>query len=217
MKTRILTLLSLLLYLPLQHLTAQNTPPTSRYSLQLDFGRAKTFHYNAPVFLILFYEGSIVEKQFARTAPDYLLSVAYDVDTKNSIKIGYGFSQYRFYEKGLSDVGDGSAFYPYEILWTFKYFQSVLGYRHLLSTAGPISPFLQSEIIGEYLFKKYYTVNKLGVAVKFGVGTLLRLSKHWSADLNAFYKTGITRYNPLPYPKYIPYSYGLQAGLNYRF
>ncbi len=72
---------------------AQDEYPPKKYSIQLTNGIAKTFHYNDPVSISACTEGCPADEQKASIGTIIDLHVYRTFNSKNSFKLGIGFSE----------------------------------------------------------------------------------------------------------------------------
>jgi len=184
-----------------------------KYSIQIDYGISNTLHYNQPVNVSFCEEGCYPEVQKPRIASNLDLEIYWAHNKKNSWKIGVGFSEYRFFEKGLASPGDATLL-PYESTIELTYISFNAGFRHMFCPKNNICPFVETELIyelspGEKIFLKNY-----GLANKSKIGTIIRISDKWSTTVECFYKTGIINYLKKEFNKtYVPFGYGIQLGI----
>lgn len=99
MKTFTLFLLIIILILNSDVILAQDNA-NSKYSTQLDIGGVNTLHYQQPVFFGPCYNGCTPEEQKSKLALTIKFSRYRHLNNRSSIKMGLGFSMYRFSEKG---------------------------------------------------------------------------------------------------------------------
>lgn len=190
-----------------------------KYSIQFNYGIAKTLHYNQPVNFVLCFEGCNAEEQEERSTPNLDLSVYRNLNRNNSLKVGVGFSSYKFWESGGISPGSGGLS-PYETTRELKYFTISTGYRHIFETSKLISPFFQADLLFEIHrdenSDESYFLKKTGIAVKPQIGFVVRVSKSFNILVDGFYKTGVVKYNKesILDENYIPYGYGLEVGMN---
>jgi hypothetical protein len=182
-----------------------------KYNIQFNYGMAKTLHYRQPVNFIMCFEGCTATKQIAKVAPHYELSLYRNWNAKNSLKIGVGFSVYKSFEKGLY-LFDNT---PYETTREFKYVAFSTGYKRIFSTNSLIRPFFEAELLFEMYRGGSDYFKKWGVAIKPQVGAQVKISDKLVVVLDGFYKSGIVKYNAFNYNRdYIPFSYGVEVGMN---
>jgi len=211
----VFTLAAILFVLP--KITLAQNKDERKYSIQFSYGVAKTLHYNQPVNLVLCFEGCIAEEQEERSAPNVDLSVYRNLNRKNSVKVGIGFSAYKFWESGGISPGSGGLS-PYETTRELKYFTISTGYRHIFETSKLISPFFETDLLWEIHRDESYFLKKSGIALKPQVGFIVRVSNSFNILVDGFYKSGIVPYNKesILNENYIPYGYGLEVGMNLR-
>lgn len=186
-----------------------------KYSFQFDLGISRNLHYSQPVSIDLYYEPYFPQEQKARFAPNINLSLYRAIDDRNSLKLGIGFSAYRFKEKGISSDG-GPTFSPYETIQQLGYFNISSGFRHIFNTTNKLRPFIETDVMFEIHPYEDYIHKKNGIAMMQQVGVVLKLSAKSSLIVDGFYKTGIVAYNKIKIDKdYIPFGYGIQVGMNF--
>ena len=213
MKTRAITLLALLLLLS-NVLIAQNGSE-SKYSIQFNYGIAKTLHYNPPVDFIICFEGCPAQEQKAKWAPQFEFSLYRTLSEKSSVKIGIGSSTYRFWQLIFSSEGSGPPVIPNETVEEFDYFSLSVGYRHVFGSAKLFRPFFETDFFVEIHEGESEFFKKCGVAVKPQIGALISVSENLAFVVDGFYKSGIMKYNKTTYSgDYIPYGYGVEVGVN---
>lgn len=212
MKYLSVILLLLVLILSSYNLNAQDTDDV-KYSIQIDYGISNTLHYNQPVIVTFCEEGCYPEVQKPRIASNMDLSIYRAYNKNNSLKIGVGFSEYRFFEKGLASPGDASLL-PYESIIELQYFSFNAGFRHIFNSNNNIFPFVATELIYEVLPGDKIIMKNYGLASKSKIGAIIRISDKWSTAVECFYKTGIVNYREKKFDKnYIPFGYGIQVGI----
>ena len=203
----------LILSLNLYMLSAQDIV-ARKYSLQLDLGLSRTFHYNQPINLNPCIEGCFPENQKPRITPNIELGIYRDLNAKNSFKIGIGVSSYKFWEEGMAGTGGGD-YLPFQQTVRHSFYNISAGFRHIFNDQTKVKVFFEPNMLYEIPVKDYYLLPKNGVAAKLKLGTLINLSNKWGLIAEGFYQSGITRYNERDFGKdYIPFAYGLQFGLN---
>ncbi len=194
-------------------LQAQNDG-NATYSVEFDFGLSRTLHYHRPISVTQCYEACIPLEQKARKAYNANLSIYRNLSASNSIKLGLGWSEYRFWERGKASPGDTSLL-PYETTRAISYYDISVGYRHTFKKMAHLYPFVETEMMLELPVDRSFAVNPYGIANKTRVGLLVPASGKWDVVFDAFYKTGIINYSSLSFTDaYIPYGYGIQIGLN---
>lgn len=175
-----------------------------------------TLHYHRPVNVLFCIEPCYPEEQKSRISPSINLSVYRALNKNNELKIGVGFSGYRFWEKGLASPGD-TRLLPYEIIQGLYYFNFSAGFRHLFVTKNQFTPFFETGILYEMLPYENYLLKNSGIAIQSQAGIILKFTDKWSLIIDGFYKTGIIKYNKREFkPDYIPFGYGIQVGMNLR-
>lgn len=185
-----------------------------KYIIQFDYGISRTFHYIQPIQLRMCIDGCYAEDQKARMASNFDLSIYQNFDRKNSVKIGIGLSEYRFWENEMIGPGNGS-FAPRDIIRELKYFAFSTGYKHIFGTTQLINPFFELDLLFEIPRAESYLHNKSGVAIKPQIGAHVRISDKLNIVFSGFYKSGIVRYSEIIFDKvYLPFGYGIEVGVN---
>lgn len=186
----------------------------SRSKIQLNFGLANTFHYNAPVNLNFCIEGCFPTEQQARIGKNLEISYARSLNFKNDLLIGVGVTQYKYWEKGLASPG-GPGLVPYEQVVDFGYYNIWLGHR-FTPTKNKIKPFLENNIVYEFLASPSETLRFGGLALKSKLGAIANISERLDLNINGFFKSAIGKYNSGNFERgrYVPYSYGLEIGIS---
>lgn len=195
-------------------LNAQET--TARPArIQFDLGVANTFHYHAPVELILCFEGCTAEEQDARLAPRLEAGFYLPVFNRSELKVGVGYNEVRFRELTAEPV----LLEPYESDYRFKFIGLALGYRHNFFGNHTVSPFIENNLLLDYTIQenqhRYSSrdiLNTVNFAYQFDLGLLARLSETTALNVNAFFKTGLKKYAKRS--DYLPYGYGVEMGLS---
>ncbi|WP_423999126.1 hypothetical protein [Maribacter sp. IgM3_T14_3] len=197
---------------PLILLGQDNT--VSKYSLQFNLGVSRTLHYNQPLSLIQCIEGCFPEEQKPRISPNVNFSIYRNIDDKNSLKLGFGSSSYRFWESGQSNVGDGVTFVPFELVQRWSFYGLSLGYRYVLNSEKKVRLFVENEFIYE-IPVQHYELLKSGIAIKPKIGAMLSINDRWSILAEGFFKSALTIYSDKNFGEdYRPYAYGIQLGIN---
>ncbi len=192
------------------------TNVTRKNSIQFDYGISVTFHYNPPVNLNACDEGCFTEEQESRISSNASIGFYRKLNDRNALKLGVGLSEYRYWEKGSAGSGGGSL-YPFEDIYELKYYNFSFGFKHLFYAEHIIMPFIETEFILELPDETYNLTENYGIANKSQVGATIEISNRWSANLGAFFKTGIMNYKKSKrYKSYVPYGYGIQIGLNFK-
>ncbi|PIB39157.1 hypothetical protein [Maribacter sp. 4G9] len=188
----------------------------SKYSIQFNLGISRTLHYNQPVNLFQSLEGSFPEEQKPRNSPNVNLSIYRDFNSKNSLKIGFGSSSYRFWERAQSNVGDGITFVTVESVRRWSFYGLSLGYRFILNPERKVRLFVENEFIYE-IPTQNYALLKSGLAIQPKIGGILNLNDNWSILVEGFFKSALTMYSDKNFGEdYKPYAYGVQLGVNLR-
>ena len=188
--------------------------PNSNYSIQVNLGIAKTLHYDQPVNLIQCIEACFPEEQKAKITPNGNLNLYRDFNKRNSIKIGFGASSYKFEERGQSNVGDGETFVPFESVRRWSFYGFSLGYRHIFNAEKKVRFFIENDFIYE-IPAQDYALLKSGLAVQPKIGAILSINNNWSIVGEGFFKSALSVYSDKDFGEdYRPYAYGIQLGLN---
>jgi hypothetical protein len=186
----------------------------SKYSLQFNLGLSRTLHYNQPVSLIQCIEGCFPEEQKSRISPNVNLSIYRDFNHKNSLKISFGSSSYRFWERGQVNVGDGITFLPFESVHRWSFYGLSLGYRYILNPKKKVRLFVENEFIYE-IPTQDYALFKSGLAIQPKIGAILSINDRWSILAEGLFKSALTIYSDKNFGEdYRPYAYGIQIGVN---
>ncbi|WP_298480066.1 hypothetical protein [uncultured Maribacter sp.] len=186
----------------------------SNYGLQFSLGVARTLHYNQPVNLIQCDEGCFPEEQKPKISPTVNFSIYRDFNNKNSLKLGFGSSSYRFWEKGQSNVGDGVTFVPFESVQRWSFYGFTLGYRYIFNPEKKVRIFVENEFRYEIPTQNYGLL-KSGLAIQPKIGAILSINNNWSILVEGFFKSGLTIYSDKNFGEdYRPYAYGIQLGVN---
>lgn len=214
MKYSIPILLFTLLFINSKNLIGQDTS-SSKYSLQLILGLAKTFHHNQPVNFSRCIEGCIPDEQKSRIAPNINLSLYRAITQKSSLKLGFGTSSYKYWEKGRGSDGSTS-FYPYEFTNKLSFYGLSLGYRYIFNQQKKVKLFIENEFIYETpVNSEYNYAIKNGLAIQPKIGAIMNLNTNWSIVSEAFYKSALISYGDKDFGEdYRPYAYGIQLGVN---
>lgn len=188
--------------------------PKREYSVQLNLGLSRTLHYNQPVNLIQCIEGCFPEEQTAKTTPNGNLNLYRDFDKKNSLKIGFGASSYKFEERGQSNIGDGVTFVPVESVRRWSFYGFSVGYRYIFNSEKKVRLFIENDFIYE-IPTEDYPLFQSGLAIQPKIGAILGIDNNWSIIAEGFYKSALTVYSDKDFGKdYKPYAYGIQLGVN---
>lgn len=212
MKNYLITVLLALLTCP-NPLLAQDDAKRE-YNLQLDIGLLNTLHYNQPVSLNQCIEGCNPEDQDAKLASAFGLNLYRGVDSKNSLKIGFGLSSYRYDEIGQGGTGDGSLA-AYEIANKWNFYGISLGYKYTFNPKHQLSFFLEGDVIYE-LPTDDYTFIQSGLAVQPKIGAQLSINQRWNLIAEGLFKSALTNYSDKNFgDDYKPYAFGIQVGVNF--
>ncbi|MEP6645865.1 MAG: hypothetical protein ABJC12_02150 [Saprospiraceae bacterium] len=181
--------------------------------IEIDFGLAKTFHYNAPVNLISCYEGCFATKQKALPAINGDISYFISLNEKNEINVGLGGAQYRYYEMGLAYSPDPNPS-EYEETNTYTYIDFFVGHRLTLAAGKKIRPFLENNLIMEVLPGDWYVIKPVNFAWKIKSGLNIPISTKFTVNMCCYYKTAVLRFDFKDFDShYFPYAFGIQMGV----
>ncbi len=189
----------------------------SKFSLQFDFGWAKTFHRNAPILLIQCREGCNILEQNSRYGQQYHLSTYWAFQPKQALKIGIGRSKYSYNERGLSNTG-GGYYFEYHGFNVNHFFTISGGYRITFYDSDWLDLTAEMELLAEARTMKQLFSSEAGVAIQPELAAKAQVLPRLDLSLGVFYKTSLTDF-PLHaegFGPYRPFAYGLQAGLAYQ-
>ena len=191
--------------------------PKDKGSIQLNYGLSQTLHYRQPVGILACFEGCFPSEQKARVARSMELGYYYKLNNRHELKMGTGFSEYKFWESGLASDG-GNTFNPYEWIVNLYYLDMSLGYRYTLSSHHKINTFLESHVSYELLSKMDYVLKSGSYAATLRGGCFYNINERVTAITSIGFKSGIVRFNKKGMGNsYIPFGYGLELGLAWRF
>lgn len=201
------------------HLYGQNTA-IHKNSFQMTAGFAISLHYDQPISMLPCLEGCYAEKQRPALAKSMAMSYYRHFNNRNAVKIGLGFSQYRYWEEGLASPGDNTLL-PYERIFEHHYFNLMLGYRFSFWSRPGFEAYFEPEVVYERgLNEELYLLNNAWAA-KGNFGVIIPVNGRLRINTNLFYKTGLSRYNTDYWNNslvtYIPFAAGLDIGVSVGF
>lgn len=187
--------------------------PMYKGSFQLNLGLSKTLHYNQPVRILACIEGCYPSEQRARTARNLEMGYYRTLNYKNELKLSTGFTEYRFWEKGMASDG-GGILNPYTWIVTSYYLDFSMGYRYTFPADKRVRPFLESQLTYELLTSSDRVLKPRSFATSLKFGGILDASKGRSLIISAYFKSGVSRYNKEGYGEaYVPFAIGVEVGV----
>jgi hypothetical protein len=187
---------------------------SAKYNLQLNLGVSNTLHYNRPVNLNFgCFEGCFPEEQNSRITPNVDFNIYRILNQNNSLKIGFGVSSYRYWERGQEGDG-GGGLAPYESIKRWSFYGLSIGYRYIFYSEKKVNLFIENDFVYEIpIDDNRYITN--GFAIQPKIGAIIKFNSNWSFIAHGFYKTSLTEYSETGWGKeYKPYAYGVQLGIN---
>jgi len=186
----------------------------SNTSWQLNLGMGRTLHYNAPITVVsMSIEGSYTKEQDARLGKNIDLIIHKKINSLNGIIFGLGYSEYRFFDKGLASTG-GSGFSNYEEIVVNNYINIHLGHRLIFEKQIKGLIYIENNIITEFPILYYDQMNKFNFAYKVKTGWMYNMSDNYALNINGYFKTAIAKYGIGALgEKYYPYGYGIEFGI----
>jgi len=187
---------------------------SSKYNLQLNLGVSNTLHYNRPVNLnFRCFEGCFPEEQKSRITPNVDFNIYRNLNQNNSLKIGFGVSSYRYWERGQAGDG-GGGFSPYEFINEWSFYGLSLGYRYIFHSEKKVNLFIENDFVYEIPINESRNITN-GFAIQPKIGAIIKMNANWSFIAHGFYKSSLTKYSDKGWGKeYRPYAIGIQLGLN---
>jgi hypothetical protein len=206
----------ILLFILSYGFTSAQTNDFNKYSLQLNFGFAITFHYDSPVNLNQCIEGCFPQEQESKLTTNAELSVYRNFDKHHGLNIGIGFFGFDYSESGTGGIGDGG-FAPYTFENSWDFYGISLGYRYILNPDANFSVFAENDFIYDISAENYDVITN-GLSIQPKVGVLYDFNDKWQLLAQGFFRSALTSYsNTDIVDEYKPYAYGINIGVNFNF
>ena len=193
-------------------------PWSGKGAVQFDIGIAHTFHYQHPVMINFCEDGCYPVEQEPRIGKSIDVGYYHMLGQRNEVRLGIGFCEYRFAEKGMASPGDADLL-PYQVIVDLNYMTLFAGHRLRLSRQDrKVIPMIENDFYVDLFPPGDHVLKSANFAVKTKLGVFISLEDNLNLVLNGFFKSAIARYNRHESTgDYFPYAYGIEIGLKVGF
>lgn len=183
--------------------------------IQAKYSYANSLHYNAPVAVVSYIEGTNYFRQYPRSRSQYELALLKSISANQDIKIGIGLSSYSFFQEREDVWVIGLPSYPIiKTEFNYRFLSYIIGIRHKFKSETNVRPYIDFEFQYDQNIIKDFSV-KQGAALKLATGIMVEMNDRTQIITDIFYKSALTAYN---WQKtYYPFQWGIALGLVFRY